>query len=79
LLFKSVQKTVGTNVVLFPKPKGETDNAFPLAYVDDSVTFFRTMTIEYKHDDMRLRLMEDGEIVQFSDGDEFDDENESAF
>jgi RES domain-containing protein len=79
LLFKSVQKTGGTNVVLFPKPKGETDNAFPLAYVDDSVTFFRTMTIEYKHDDMRLRLMEDGEIVQFSDGDEFDDENESAF
>jgi hypothetical protein len=76
LLFKSVQKTGGTNVVLFPKPKGETDNAFPLAYVDDSVTFFRTMTIEYKHHDMRLGLMEDGEIVQSSDGNEFDDEDE---
>lgn len=29
LLYKSVQKKGGTNIVLFPKPKGETENAFP--------------------------------------------------
>jgi hypothetical protein len=74
LLFESVQKTGGTNVVSFPKPKDEADNAFPLAYVDDSVRVFRTMTIEYKHHDMRLGLMDDGEIIQSSDGDEFSDE-----
>jgi len=76
LLFKSVQKTGGTNVVLFPKPKGETNNPFPLAYVDNSLTFFRTMTIEYKHDDVKLWLTDDGEIVQSSDGDDFDDDEE---
>jgi hypothetical protein len=48
----------------------ETDNAFPVAYVSDSVKFFRTRTITYEHDEIRLGLMDDGEIVQHSDGDE---------
>jgi hypothetical protein len=70
LLYKSVQRTGGTNIVLFPKPTVETDNAFPLAYVSESIKFFRTRTIVYEHDEIRLGLMDDGEIVQHSDGDE---------
>jgi hypothetical protein len=70
LLYKSVQRKGGTNIVLFPRPKSETDNAFPVAYVSDSVKFFRTRTITYEHNEMRLGLMDDGEIVQHSDGDE---------
>ena len=74
LLYKSVQRKGGTNIVLFPRPKSETDNAFPVAYVSDSVKFFRTRTITYEHDEIRLGLMDDGEIVQHSDGDEGWDE-----
>lgn len=70
LLYKSVQRKGGTNIVLFPRPKSETDNAFSVAYVSDSVKFFRTRTITYEHDEIRLGLMNDGEIVQHSDGDE---------
>jgi hypothetical protein len=74
LLYKSVQRKGGTNIVLFPRPKSETDNAFPVAYVSDSVKFFRTRTIAYEHDKIDLRIM-DGELVQHSDGDEiWDDE-----
>ena len=69
LLYKSVQRKAGTNIVLFPKPKGETDNAFPVVYVTDSVKFFQTTTINYEHDEIDLGMM-DGEIVRYSDGDE---------
>jgi hypothetical protein len=70
LLYKSVQRTSGTNIVLFPKPKGETDNAFPVAYAADSVKFFHTRAITYEHDEIHLGIMDDGEIIQYSDGDE---------
>jgi hypothetical protein len=70
LLYKSVQRKSGSNIVLFPRAKGDTDSAFPVAYVSDSVKFFRTRTITYEHDEVRFGLMDDGEIVQHSDGDE---------
>lgn len=57
------------NIVLFPKPKGDADNAFPVAYIADSVKFFRTTTIKYEHDEIDLGVM-NGEIVQHSGGDE---------
>ena len=69
LLYKSVQRKGGTNIVLFPKPKDETDNAFPVVYVTDSVKFFHTTTINYEHDEIDMGMM-DGEIVRYSDGDE---------
>ena len=69
LLYKSVQRKGGTNIVLFPKPKRETDNAFPVVYVSDSVKFFHTTTINYEHDEIDIGMM-DGEIVRYSDGDE---------
>ncbi len=75
LLYKSVQKTGGTNIVLFPKSKGETDSAFPVTYVADSVRFFYTTTIKYEHHEVDLGIM-NGEIVQHSDGDELWDDDE---
>jgi RES domain len=75
LLYKSVQKKGGTNIVLFPQPKGDTDNAFPVAYVADSIKFFETLAIEYEHFERRLGVVnDDGEIVDYSGDDRFDED-----
>jgi hypothetical protein len=76
LLYKSVQKKGGTNIVLFPQPKGDTDNAFPVAYVADSIKFFETLAIEYEHFERRLGILNDGELVDYSGDDRFDEDDE---
>ena len=76
LLYKSVQKKGGTNIVLFPRPKGDTDNAFPVAYVADSIKFFGTLAIEYEHFERRLGILDDGELVDYDGYDPFEEDDE---
>ena len=76
LLYKSVQKKGGTNIVLFPRPKGDADNAFSIAYVADSIKFFETLAIEYEHFERRPGILNDGEIVDYSGDDRFDEDDE---
>lgn len=76
LLYRSVQKNGGTNIVLFPQPKGDTDSAFPIAYVADSIKFFGTLGIEYEHFERRLGVLDDGELVDYSGDDRFDEDDE---
>ena len=46
-LFRSAQSEEGQNIVLFPHSRM---NIFPVEYVPDTLEFFRTKTIDYKHD-----------------------------
>jgi hypothetical protein len=57
ILFKSVQRSGGTNIVLFP----DVQNVFPLAYVDASFTLFSTESIQYTHEQKYVSLIE-GEV-----------------
>ena len=76
LLYKSAQKKGGTNIVLFPRPKGDADNAFSIAYVADSIKFFETLAIEYEHFERKLEIFHDGELVDWSGDDRFDEDDE---
>lgn len=58
LLFDSVQRDKGTNIVLFP----EVDGGFPLSYIDKSVTLYSTRSIDYAHSKRYVYLMDDGRI-----------------
>jgi hypothetical protein len=52
IMFKSVQRAGGVNVVLFAD-RGLSDDAkdtFPVEYVTDSLTFHKTQHVDYKHD-----------------------------
>jgi hypothetical protein len=81
ILFKSVQRAEGTNVVLFAerhegeqndgqgKPRGE--RAFPITYVDKSLQLFSTEEIKYKH--RQWRLIKRNGTVNVSHEDEYDD------
>jgi hypothetical protein len=67
ILFKSVQQSDGTNIVLFQNERDD----FPLAYVDQSFELWSTSSVEYKH---RKRYVgeHDGEVwVSHEDGDEW--------
>ena len=58
ILFESVQRSKGTNIVLFAAVAGE----FPLSYVAESITVYSTRSIRYEHDEIYVRLMDDGEV-----------------
>jgi hypothetical protein len=66
ILFDSVQRAKGTNIVLFPRANGD----FPLSYVEGSVALYATRSIEYVHNERYVHLMEDGEIWFDWDGDD---------
>ena len=57
LLRESVQRKVDP----FLERSG-TGDAFPAAYVSENIRFFRTATNTHEHDEVRQRLMDDGEI-----------------
>ena len=56
----------GTNIVLFPDVYG----AFPLSYVDNSVTLYSTRSIDYAHSERSVYLDLDGELRFDRDYDE---------
>jgi hypothetical protein len=66
IVFDSVQRKDGKNIVLFPDVEG----VFPLSYVDNSVTLYSTRSIEYVHEEQFVLLTRDGEILVFPDDDE---------
>jgi len=74
ILFKSVQRAGGVNIVLFrERGKGDPDRpCFPLKYVDGSFKLFRTKTIQYKHKERRLYV--DGGKVSLAYDEEEDDD-----
>jgi hypothetical protein len=57
ILFKSVQRAGGTNIVLFPERRtvaSPGENMFPLSYVDESFKLFSTKKIRYTHEERHL-------------------------
>jgi len=68
VLFKSVQKSGGVNIVLFQNGS----DGFPLAYVDKSFELFSTRSVQYKHAE-RCVGEHEGE-VWVSRGGGYDDE-----
>jgi hypothetical protein len=77
VLFASVQRAEGTNVVLFPEHNfaGDSDaNSFPLKYVDASIKVFSTKMVEYRHRERHIYLAE-GKIVANYDPDDFPDDD----
>ena len=69
ILFESVQRSQGTNIVLFATAMG----VFPLSYVAESITIYSTRVIKYEHHPRYLRLMDNGEL--YSDEDYEDDDD----
>ena len=60
ILFKSVQRSDGTNIVLFPN----SENVFPLDYVQDSFALFSTTSIEYTHKKEYVNRIEEDIYVE---------------
>ncbi len=71
VLFKSVQRSGGTNIVLFQNR----DDGFPLAYVDESFHLFSTSSVEYKHRKRYVGKHDNGEVWIGYDHDGWDDED----
>jgi hypothetical protein len=71
ILFKSVQRSGGTNIVLFQNRDGN----FPLSYVDESFDLYSTTSIEYRHQKGYVGKHEDGEIWVSHDHESWDDED----
>ena len=69
ILFKSVQRAGGTNIVLFPSSA----NTFPLEYVQKSFKLFSTRSIAYKHDEVGVGEFE-GDIWIDHHNSDYDDE-----
>jgi len=59
VFFASAQRQSGTNVVLFPK-RDDAKLTFPIKYKDGSINAFETVAIEYKHEERRYILSQDG-------------------
>jgi hypothetical protein len=55
ILFKSVQRSGGINIVIFPSADGN----FPLTYVDESFALFSTRSIVYENDELYVSLIDD--------------------
>lgn len=73
ILFKSVQRAGGINIVLFSEREPGADagaNKFPLAYVDGSFKLFSTKEIEYKHEDRRLTVLNGEVSLAYSEDDD---------
>jgi hypothetical protein len=76
ILFASVQRANGINVVLFSDRAlmRESDaNAFPLEYINESVKLFSTEAVEYKHNEKCVYLS-DGKVFANYDPDDFSDD-----
>jgi hypothetical protein len=67
IMFKSVQREGGTNVVLFGAK-----SSFPLEYVDKSLKLFATKEIQYTHRERRYYVLDGGKVSLAWDEDEED-------
>jgi hypothetical protein len=76
VLFASVQREKGTNIVLFPNrafPGSPGYNAFPLEYIDGSLRLFTTEMVQYKHREKRVPIA-GGKALSMYDPDDSADE-----
>lgn len=69
VLFQSVQRSQGTNAVLFPDVEGN----FPLEYVDQSVSLYVTGSIKYGHSQLYVHVVDDDVWIH---GDDYDDDDD---
>lgn len=60
VMFASVQKAGGTNIVLFPDAAVLVGDAFPLEYIDGSIKMFSTHSIEYSHKERSVGIYRGG-------------------
>lgn len=77
ILFESVQRAGGTNVVVFPDPHLVVEtvtDAFPLIYVDGSVKLFTTELIQYRHRERDVNCRDDGPFILHHPRDDSDDD-----
>ena len=64
VLFKSVPREGGTNIVLF---QGQ-DDRVPLTFVNESFELFSTSSVEYEHRKLYVGKHDDGEVwISYSD------------
>lgn len=66
IMFKSVYRAKGTNIVLFPKPDSLSESLsdkFSLAYVDDSIGLFTTRAIKYDHNEREVSIIEGKALI----------------
>src|SRR5258708_23458793 len=78
IMFKSVQRAGGVNVVLFAERNlraSPGESTFPLKYVDGSFKLFSTKEIQYKHTETRLRVYKGKVSLAYEpeDDDDFND------
>jgi len=57
IMFKSVQREGGANVVLFGAKR-----SFPLEYVDQSLKLFATQAVQYTHRERRYYILDGGKV-----------------
>lgn len=77
ILFASVQKARGINLVLFAEPGLISDDEarkFRLSYVDKSLRLVSTASIRYVHSDLNFDVNTQGELVIWSPSEHFHDE-----
>lgn len=76
ILFSSVQRAGGINIVLFADKGLLTDkpeDAFRLKYVDGSIRLVSTTAIRYRHRELSVSAYDDGELwISNADGQEAD-------
>lgn len=71
ILFSSVQRSGGVNIVLFPRQyvaSQSAANLFPISYVQNSLQVFSTEIIQYSHKEMRI-VSSNGELHFLNDYD----------
>lgn len=78
ILFASVQREGGINIVLFARSdvlSNALADRFQLAFVQGSLKLFSTKSIEYEHEEQRIYANKDGQVwVSRLSMDDFDDE-----
>lgn len=76
VLFSSVQRDKGVNIVVFPQPSRDElgKPSFPLSYVADSIKVFSTRAITYAHHEIHKRLEGDVVVQEYDPLEDSDEE-----
>jgi hypothetical protein len=75
ILFRSVQRKDGVNIVLFAKGEGDgktSASRFPLRYVDDSFKVYSTEAIEYEHSEKRVIVWDETVCFEYEQDEWYD-------
>lgn len=78
IMFKSVQRAGGMNVVLFSDRGWDVDDSadtFPIEYVPDSLAFYRTRSVDYEHAPFFAVTSSNGSVSLYSETEMHDAED----